>query len=311
MAPDSPPWSDAAAPIWALVCGYAHQARLDKPLAFLQAFADDSASEIGDLRLFVAGYLDRAETWAAFSDAWESGLKEAPGIAYLKMTEANFFDGEFRGWGEDARNKKLLRLAKIIRDFAPVSFRASLNRKLFFDHLKTVAPRGIGQPHFVCTFLTTSGVAQYSASKGNEIPIEFIFDRQDGVSDDFDLFFEFMKRNLPETARRLIVNQPVFRDDKLVRPLQASDMLAWHLRRQHEKGKSEPGRAEIVELLCGGRDHVVTEVPDDYVIRWAEFFGTMPELAQVVSKNGWREIKRQIRGATALPYIPPYDQEKK
>jgi hypothetical protein len=80
--------SRASAPILALTSGYASPHREEKPLAFLQAFIDDSASETGDQRLFMAGYITSAETWVHFADAWAKELKSAPPISYLKMVEA-------------------------------------------------------------------------------------------------------------------------------------------------------------------------------------------------------------------------------
>ena len=39
---------------------------------------------------------------------------------------------------------------------------------------------------------------------------------------------------IPKRARRLINGKPTFESDAQVLPLQAADMLAWNLRREHE-----------------------------------------------------------------------------
>lgn len=36
----------------------------------LQPFCDDTASDKGDKRLVIAGYLNRADRWQLFSKAW-------------------------------------------------------------------------------------------------------------------------------------------------------------------------------------------------------------------------------------------------
>ena len=56
----------------------------------LQAFTDDSAAQAGDKRLYLAGYLHRADVWASFSKDWHKELKAWPAIEYLK---ANRQDG--------------------------------------------------------------------------------------------------------------------------------------------------------------------------------------------------------------------------
>src|SRR4051794_29919926 len=88
-------------------------------MVMLQAFVDDSASETGDRRLFLAGYLHNAEAWAMLSDAWERELKKPPSIAYFKMQEAESLDkkGQFAGWSAAERDNKVFALAHIINHF--------------------------------------------------------------------------------------------------------------------------------------------------------------------------------------------------
>ena len=87
-------------------------------MAFLRAFTDDSAAQRGDRRLFLAGYLHRADVWASFSDHWHAELKSWPAIEYFKASEANNLSGQFdykKGWDEVKRNAKTGMLAAIIR----------------------------------------------------------------------------------------------------------------------------------------------------------------------------------------------------
>lgn len=228
-----PPWSAASAPIWSLVSGYASRFRADKPLAFFQAFTDDSASDIGDRRLFFAGYLNRAEDWALFADAWDEELRAEPGIEYLRMVEANGLRGQFAGWDERRRDEKLRGLARVIRHFKPVSFQVSVSREQFARILEPVNPRGLS-PHFDCVFCTVSSVARFAYDGGMRLPIDFVFDEMDSVALDMPLVFDHLIKSLPRGARQLVSGHPTFKNDKLVTPLQAADMLAWHVRREHE-----------------------------------------------------------------------------
>lgn len=118
----APPWSPPTASLWAVLSWYAPEVRRNKAVAFLRAFTDDSASEIGDRRLFFAGFVRRADEWALFAETWDNELKASPAIAYLKTSEAQNLKGQFRGWTREACEAKLLRLAHIIHSSRPFSF---------------------------------------------------------------------------------------------------------------------------------------------------------------------------------------------
>jgi len=184
----------------------------------------------------MAGYINSAENWALFADAWDDELKSLrpKSISYLRMVEANSLREQFRGWSDADRDEKLRGLMRVARHFGSGSFHVSVSRQLTGGLLKPSAPRGLASPHFLCTFAVVSSVARFAAEAGIRMPIKFTFDRQDGVEDDMDLFFEHMTRNLPRAARQLIDRKPTYEDDKLFTPLQAADLLAWHLRRDHE-----------------------------------------------------------------------------
>jgi Protein of unknown function (DUF3800) len=227
-------------------------------LAFLQAFSDDSASETGDRRLFMAGYVNRAEAWSSFAEAWATGLQEYPSIGYLKMVEAVNLRDQFKGWGPEQRDEKLRCLARIIHHFKPLSFEFSLSRKIYYSDVKPAAPRGLGNPYFSCAFSVVSGIARFVDSQQLRLPIDFIFDEQTEISSDINLFFEFMTQSLPKGVRQLINGNPIFRDDKMFLPLQAADMLAWHTRRGHEIGDTK-----LADWLRNPNGHLVSEIEDD------------------------------------------------
>jgi hypothetical protein len=167
--------SQGADAIFGLVSGYATGLRESKPLAFLRAAIDDSASETGDKRLFMAGYLNTAENWALFADAWADELKAVKPISYLRMNEAATQSGQFQGWQQRDISEKLRGLIRVIRHFKPMSFHVSISRTLYFSELKPVAPRGLGNPHFVCSFGVIAQLASFVANSPNRSKIQFIF----------------------------------------------------------------------------------------------------------------------------------------
>lgn len=85
----------------------------------LRAYTDDSGSDIGDRPLFLAGYLNSIENWELFDRLWQEQLLSAPAIRYLKMTEAKGLRGEFAGWADAARDRKLEDMAAVIGALEP------------------------------------------------------------------------------------------------------------------------------------------------------------------------------------------------
>lgn len=270
----------------------------------LQAFIDDSGSLSGDQRLFMAGYLNEATKWALFSIAWQEELDALPSIEYLKMSEAFAFKGQFIGWSEAARDDKLRGLARVIKHFKPLSFEVSVSRSEYARLVTPNAPRGLG-PHFVCCFGVISSVARVADVNGFDAPIDFIFDKQDGVEDDMRLFFSEMIKDLPASARRLVRGPPSFHDDRLRLPLQAADMLAWHVRRKHETDGQHMGTFRA-EFLYGELGHVSTEIPEKSLANWGQEFSKLPGICEMQSKHRWRGLKRNLDELLAAGYIPPH-----
>jgi hypothetical protein len=290
------PWSWASEPIWARVSGHAPDMRGSAGLAFLQAFTDDSAAQTGDKRLFLAGYLHRADAWASFSDSWNAELKAWPAIKYFKGSEANNLRGQFdykQGWDEAKRNAKVSMLAKIISHYHPLSFQFSINRQIFEDELKPVAPYGFGRPHFQMCFAVVAGIAQYTAQEGITTHFEFIFDEQEGVDADIKLFFSHMKKHLPAEAQKLIDGDPIFKSDREKRymPLQAADLLVWDVRREHETGIRLP----ITGNLLNKDAHLVQDIPDDSLRSWVEHHRNLPGIPLLETRKQWRGVKKEIQ----------------
>ncbi len=271
----------------------------------LQAFIDDSASDKGEQRLFMAGYLGRADMWERFSEAWIEELQLAPAISYLHMVEANSLRGEFKGWTQEARDLKLLKLLRVIKHFEPLSFQFTVNRDEYFRVLKPVSPRGLGNPHFTCCFSVISGVARYVAEAEANAQIDFIFDEQDGVSADMALLFHEMKHGIPSSARKLICGAPAFKNDKVVVPLQAADMLAWHLRREHEVKKTENETLAMATNLRNPHGHLESHIDNSHLHNWAEHHKKQEGVQFLKSKGQWQNFKQDMSYFSEAGFIPP------
>src|SRR5439155_19473930 len=83
----------------------------------IQAFLDESGVKGTNPVFTFAGIIGRSERWAQFSDAWQDWLKTPPKIGYLKMNEAAKLIGEFGRFDKHARDKKLARGIRILKDY--------------------------------------------------------------------------------------------------------------------------------------------------------------------------------------------------
>lgn len=258
----------------------------------------------------MAGFISTAESWASFSDTWTAELRAGKPINYLKMREANSRDGEFDGWTKAEVSEKLTRLKAVIDYFEPMSFHNSMSRSADWEALKAVAPRGLGNAHFSCTFAIVSSVCRFVASQKHPNKIEFIFDTQAEIEDEVDLFFEYMTESIPKEARILIARNPRYEDDKTFAPLQAADMLAWHLRRRHEDHgswmKESDDLAPIssrAHLDCGDLGMVLPSTRKGLAAQMGGVKG-------LKSKGEWQQMKKEARRLQAAGYMPPANSSR-
>ena len=269
----------------------------------LIAFIDDSAAQTGDKRLVLAGYLSRDDIWFAFEQAWSAELARAPALSHLHMVEAANFRGPFKNWTSEERDRKMLALAGIIRDFNLFSFECSLSLVEHQELFAAVAPYGLAKPFSTCAHGAASILARYVRDFGSREPIHFVFDTQQGSDLDLITLWDWIRRSSPRRWRRLLGPAPRFADDRDEVGLQAADMLAWHRRRAIEAG-DEPVFNEVTELLLS-RPHLMTNVDRGALGNMANGMHRIPGLDGLQSKSAWRSLRQDIATREAQGIGPP------
>ena len=276
--------------IRALASGYAPRHRTKKLLLVLQAYIDESASESGDKRLVMAGYVSSVPEWERFSDDWDCELRRPPSIDYLRMVEAEHFRGQFCGWPEEARDRKLLALAQRIPGKLMGSIHTSVSRSEYLQILAPIAPYPMKQPYSMC-FHSMIGLLPRLAARMPDPPtIDFIFD-ENNLGPDNLIYYQAMKDVLPERARALLSGPPIFRDDKKVVALQAADMLAWHLRKRVEDRMYRP----LMEHIMGVTWHAHAHLDAALLKAEANRISKIPGVRRIQTRNQWRRLKRNIK----------------
>jgi hypothetical protein len=281
----------------------------DSALISLHAFVDDSTSDIGDRRLFLAAYVNAAESWIAFGHDWRTTLAAAPAISYLKMSEAQNLNGQFRGWSATDRDAKVLKLAQVIVKHRPWSIHCSVSRSDYARIVAPVAPYPLKQPYFSCFWGIIRTAADYhlQLDRGRPTnthpvpPLEYVFDEQDNLGNDAAMWYSWLKEGQEPEIAALMGDRPIFGDDKKMVALQAADMLAWHLRRRHERGLDEP--LPVLDLLT--QHGAYREIDTPTLEGWAEGFRRVPGVEHIQTKGAWRETRAVARAAVAAGAGPP------
>jgi hypothetical protein len=89
-------------------------------------------------------------------------------------------------------------------------------------------------PYILLFYALLIKVAQWQYDAGQRVPTDFVFDEQGSVGAEAVAFYSYYKRIQKPEIAALMGSTPIFRDDKLILPLQAADMVAWHKRRRIE-----------------------------------------------------------------------------
>jgi len=257
----------------------------------LQAFVDDSRSDVDGGNLILAGYVHTADRWLRFSNDWREALHAIPKIQYFRMVEANNLRGQFRGWKEPERDAKLVSLAKLIYEYNPWSFECWVSKTAFDRILKPVAPYDLKNPYLVCFYGAIVTAARFQASEGMKPdPIDFVFDEQGGLGSFVVSWYEWIKQWQSPSISAVLGSTPIFRDDKKVLPLQAADLLAWHLRRRKEKRFSAENRF-VMDYIFG--NHVEATITEDVLHVLATKMSGVPGVKEVQSKK--TSIRRLLK----------------
>jgi hypothetical protein len=133
--------------------------------------------------------------------------------------------------------------------------------------------------------------AQYLDSHNdNSIPsVDFVFDEQGGLGNQAALWYRWEKERDPMLARFLGA-PPIFHNDKFVVALQAADMVAWHIRREHQFGQEKRPVASMI------MDYVVCKDIDAETLESAaRKMRRVPGVRRIQTKASWRAAKKTIQ----------------
>jgi hypothetical protein len=147
-------------------------------------------------------------------------------------------------------------------------------------------------------------LANYQAQSDQGLPTDFIFDEQELQGEDALWAYEYSRETQPKPIRDLLGTRPIFADDKTVYPLQAADILAWHVRRQAETG--DTNGFQVPSSLSPTGYHMATDIDAERLQRLADGLGQVPGVEHLKTKTAWRKAMKEIHRLEAAGVTRPY-----
>ena len=212
----------------------------------LEAYFDDSGN--GQKPVFIlAGFMSTAERWASFNEEWQAVLDEKPELESFKMKHAMTGSGVWRDWSYDVRGALLAKFHSIIMRHAMVGFGCVIHQCAFDEVMRQVLESSMTMYHLAFLGII-SATARYHRQEGMNEKVDFVFDEQIHEFPKALKAFLDIWQNEP-CLRECVAGTPRSATDERVLPLQASDYLAWQLRRQFAsmESPSVPARRLAIE----------------------------------------------------------------
>ena len=179
-----------------------------------------------------AGFVLPFEEWLPFVDAWQGVLDKHPKIDYFKMKETHRRNGQFQGFTVLQRDRKIQQLLSLILHYRPTRLQSAISYALYEEAFKGKIAPGTDHPYFLGYYEVIGVWLRYQYCHGpKNQKVDFVFDEQQKEGDIAVSAWRVGAEELPEYLKPLTGGKPVQRDDKTFIPLQAADLLAWHVRR--------------------------------------------------------------------------------
>ncbi len=208
----------------------------------IHGYFDESGKEVQSDFIAYCGIVSQVEHWTSFCAAWEKCLRKH-GLDFLHQSEIR------TRWDVEERDKILLEFVAIIREYVSVAIGSALD----VEHYKTLSShvvKKLGRGHFLLfrtvTYMFISEVRK-AVEHVRTVPLlnrdpeatGFIICDQDEESM-IDYVKDFIRYRRFDEFGRKHISGISFSDAKILFPLQASDLIAYHIWAEMERRKHNP-----------------------------------------------------------------------
>lgn len=206
-------------------------------MAMIEAYFDESETVKEQQHSFVvAGYAADTYRWQRFEREWGHVLDDF-GVPYMHMSEVANREGPFNEWDDERCAAFLSRLAFVITS-KPGSIRSVSCAIPVKDYLEiaTEAERNeVGHAYHLCLYWCIPSVLRlYAREPGHSI--DFVFDDRRGVKPKaLKALGVYKHSTLIPDGLKAMLGELSYADDKLVKPLQAADFLAYEVNKHYRE----------------------------------------------------------------------------
>lgn len=236
----------------------------------------DASGNMGQQPVYVmAGYFAASSAWKAFSADWKKALDQPRKTSVIKMSHLMARDKTFAGWSEAERDAKLKILAPIINSYARGRINVVVPIASWRSHFVGKLDRVYhDRPYYFAVHSVMSSLAKYLYGKGINDPVQFIFDSEDAEpTEEIQRTYADFVRTAPPFLQNQLSGPPRFEKDEEAQPLQAADILAWHVRRAFVAKQKNVSKnfSVIAKPLFSGCESVQCNWTDSQLREAAEF----------------------------------------
>ncbi|HYK52613.1 MAG TPA: DUF3800 domain-containing protein [Candidatus Eremiobacteraceae bacterium] len=226
----------------------------------LNAYIDDS----GDAKnkqvsaFTLSGYVFTAHNSMLFCEAWREVLRRYD-LPYIHTREAIRLDGVFAKVPGDGMNACLVDCARVIRDHVAFELSCVVETDAWRQAQATIAKHALVEhglvyytnPYFLQYMSLVQMAHHFKLTRGYNDDIIFFFDEHNVNMREAADLYRATAKSAPEMLKRIGISDdpPRFVDDEKMPPLQAADMAAYAVRKQHDPNA---GRLRPFEEILRG-----------------------------------------------------------
>lgn len=199
----------------------------------LETYCDDSGTPQHDF--CIGGYLAPAAAWRDFERRWTNALRQA-NLSEFHMRDCEQNDGEFKDRSDRIALQE--RFIDLIASADVAGFAVHIDLRAFLA-VQQVFKANMRQGYHKAYLQAFVMELQFILSKASHFPaderISFIFDQQDEFIGRATEIYSRARKDRAFPGRERL-GPITFADSKYVAPLQAADLLAYEIHRQHRNG---------------------------------------------------------------------------
>lgn len=216
----------------------------------VEFFFDDSGKEswLNEKFVCIAGYLGINDQWDEFIELWIRKLMKH-GIDHIHMRELIHQRGQYSEWSMEQREIVLYDFIDIIKNIEVSPFAVILDVPAWRSMPTKILKKYGSAQHFCFLALIAKVIKTIYKYKPDDLLHIYTDTDPDFAKARFNLFSHI--RSLDSKFRDKIPSF-TFADSKVYNPIQASDLLAWTLRRESVSGPNGSQYTELYLKLTDG-----------------------------------------------------------